>query len=271
MEKENKKMKSHLLKKEKARLNKLVERARNNDPRIIKHENEEREKREQRKLEIEAQKKEKREKEEAIKQQKIERKLKKERDEVEKKEKAIQAEKNKRMAKKEMKKTIIKLYTEKVNLPQYTAAFLQVYLDSVKPVHKEWIYEALSSEEEKTTEQYQELFLEFIDRVRNNKKTEAAPAKVEEKKKEKTEIDKWSKQDIEKVTKAFIKFPAGVGNRWEKIALYVGGNKKIADVVKLSKELATKNLKSDGQLVDKMEKVIQKKEDEDNLIAGVWT
>ena len=67
MEKENKKMKAHLLKKEKSRLAKLVDRAINADPRIIKHENEEREKREKRKLEIETQKREKREKEEAIK------------------------------------------------------------------------------------------------------------------------------------------------------------------------------------------------------------
>jgi hypothetical protein len=56
MEKENKKMKAPLYKKEKQRINKLVNRAKKRDPRILKWEKEEKEARELRKKEQEERK-----------------------------------------------------------------------------------------------------------------------------------------------------------------------------------------------------------------------
>lgn len=143
MEKENKKLKNHLLKKEKIRINKLINRAQRNDPRLINHEKAEREKREKRKAEIEIMRNEKRDAENAVKEKMQKEKVDKQNAAKEAKVNAAEAAKNKRFAKKQQKKDIIRLYTTNIPNAKYNAAFLEIFLDSVKQEEKDWILEEL--------------------------------------------------------------------------------------------------------------------------------
>lgn len=70
----------------------------------------------------------------------------------------------------------------------------------------------------------------------------AAAAKAAEEAKAKevvVEDDKWSKEDIQNLTKAIVRFPPGTSQRWKVIAEYCGvRNQK--EVIKKAQELATK-------------------------------
>lgn len=77
----------------------------------------------------------------------------------------------------------------------------------------------------------------------------------------------WTKEEIEKITKAFIKFPAGTANRWEQVTLFVGGDKTINDIVKMSKELCIRTMKSESQLLEQMENVMRIKQKQEDMAA----
>jgi hypothetical protein len=132
MEKDNKKMKAPLYKKEKARISKLVEIAKKHDPRIRKFEREEKEAREKRQKEIDEKKLLEKEKRENLA-NKIAGEKKAKEDAILAEAQAIEDEKKKKFEEKMNRKNLIcSLVQQKVKLPQYSDQFLKLFLDKVQ-------------------------------------------------------------------------------------------------------------------------------------------
>lgn len=260
MEKENKKMKAPLYKKEKQRINKLVTRAKKYDPRILKFEKEEREAREARKKEIEARKKAEREKKEALIRQKEEERRKK-KEEEQARLQAIEDEKRKKLEEKANRKTVIKnLVKEKVNLPQYSNQFIDIFLDKVKPDEYDQI-KALLQRGDLDLKGMQTEFKNLLKKIKERQRGGIKKAKKNEgEQKSVTDMLKdWTQEEISLLTKAFSKFPSGFQRRWENIAEFIGGQKKVSDVIKMAKKLSIQNMKGGKGLDRKMAAVMKAK------------
>ena len=52
------------------------------------------------------------------------------------------------------------------------------------------------------------------------------------------------------LTKGILKFPAGLGSRWDKIAEYIGGTKNIHEVTAMAKELSVKNVRGEKNIIE---------------------
>lgn len=257
MERENKRMKKDLHKAEKARIKKLVDLARNKDPRVIKHEQEEKDKfermREEKKLEKikrrEDEQRKKAEFEEAdrLKKQMEEEAAKKRGDEV----KAV------KMAKKQRLDQIKALTGQKVKLPEYSRTFLDFFFDGVNEDEQYEVLELLNSDYDLET--MRQKFREFVASVKERQSPQRKTAPVPQKDKMKDLLDRWTEDEIAALTKGMLKFPAGMGGRWDKIAGLIGGTKNIHEVTAMAKELSIKNVRGEKNIVSAMEIIISVK------------
>jgi len=65
-----------------------------------------------------------------------------------------------------------------------------------------------------------------------------AASKAEEEKKEEMNSKNWSQEEINELTKAIQKFPAGTGDRWKVISQEVGKTQK--EVITKAKDIAAR-------------------------------
>lgn len=257
MERENKHMKRDLLKAEKARIKKLVDLAKVKDPRILKHEAEEKEKQEKAKEEKRLEKVRRREEEERKKNEYLEearQKQMKEQEEARRKDEEIKAIK---LAKKSRLDEIKSLVSQKVNLPEYGSTFIDFFFDGVTEDEQIRILETLREDLDMETmrETFKEFVAEVKDRQSPQKKT--APAPVKEKKM--ASLNKWTEEEIALLTKGILKYPAGMGSRWEKITDLIGDTKNIHEVTAMAKELSIKNVRGEKNIKSTMEEVLKEK------------
>lgn len=257
MERENKKMKQGLLKNERARIKKMVDLAKAKDPRILKHEAEEREKVEKAKEEKRLEKVRRREEEERRKNEALEearQKQLKEQEEIRKRDEEIKAVK---MAKKNRRDEIKLLLSQKVQLPEYGPTFVDFFFDGVTEEEQIRILEILRQDHD--IDIMREHFKDFVAEVkeRQSPQKKTAPAPVKEKKI--AVLNKWSEEEIASLTKGILKFPAGMGSRWEKITALIGGTKTIHEVTAMAKELSIKNVRGEKNIMSTMEEVMKEK------------
>lgn len=257
MERENKHMKKDLLKKEKARIKKLVDLAKSKDPRIVKHEKEERER-------VERQREEKRLEKVRRREEEIKRKadieeaerLKKqaELDAIRKREEEVKAVK---MAKKDRLDQIKALVGKKVDLPEYGRTFLDFFFDGVFEEEQNAILKILNEQDD--TDILRQKFRDFVAAVKERQSPQKKAATFTPKDNKKALLDKWSDDEIALLTKGILKFPAGTGGRWDKIAALIGGTKNIHEVTEMAKELSIKNVRGEKNIISTMENVIKEK------------
>jgi len=103
-----------------------------------------------------------------------------------------------------------------------------------------------------------EKFTKVITREKEKKATEAK--KETDLKKENTELDKWTREEITLLTKAILKYPAGMGSRWEQIAKFIGGKKSVQAVTQMVTDLKCKNLKGPDAIMRQIEKMVSENE-----------
>lgn len=257
MERENKRMKRDLLKEEKARIKKLVDLARAKDPRVKKHEKEEKEKFERAKEEKKLEKQRRREEEERRKaeaQEEARQKQLKEQEEAKKKEDEIKAVK---MAKKNRLDEIKGLLTSKVQLPEYGPTFVDFFFDGVLEDEQIRILEVLR--EDFPVDEMREIFKDFVAEIKDRQSPQKKSAPVPAKEKKLATLNKWSEEEIALLTKGILKYPAGMGSRWEKIAAMIGGTKTIHEVTAMAKELSIKNVRGEKNIMSTMEQVMNEK------------
>lgn len=259
MDRENKRMKKDLHKAEKVRIKKLVDLALSKDPRVIKHEQEEKDKVERQREEKRLEKIKRREDEQRKKAEFEEAdRLKKQMEEdAEKKRK--DAVKDVKMAKKQRLDQIKALTGQKVKLPEYSRTFLDFFFDGVNEDEQYEVLELLNGDDE--LEAMRQKFREFVACVkeRQSPQRKAAPPLALQKEKMKDLLDKWTEDEIAALTKGMLKFPAGMGARWDKIAGLIGGSKNIHEVTAMAKELSIKNVRGEKNIVSAMETIISVK------------
>jgi DnaJ family protein C protein 2 len=257
MERENKRMKRDLLKEEKTRIKKLVDLAKAKDPRIRKHEQEEKELIEKMKEEKRLEKQKRRDDEEKRKNDAIEeirQKQLKEQEEAKRKDDEIKAIK---MAKKNRLDEIKSLLSTKVQLPEYGSTFVDFFFSGVTEEEQLRILDTLK--EDFDVDSMRELFKEFVAEIkeRQSPQKKTAPAPLKEKKF--AALNKWTEEEIALLTKGILKYPAGMGGRWEKITALIDSSKTIHEVTAMAKELSIKNVRGDKNILNTMEQVIAEK------------
>ena len=256
MERENKRMKKDLLKNEKARIKRLVDLARSKDPRVIKYEKEESERIEKIREEKRLEKQKRKEEEERIKAEHLERvrqKAEKEAEEQRRKEEEVRLAKQ---MKKDRNDTIKTLVTKKIALPEYGEVFLDFFLGGMNEEEFSNVLEILQRDD--PVDEMRVNFKEFVATVKErqnpSKKTDK-PAQVPQKKA--LNLNKWSEEEIALLTKGILKYPAGLGSRWQKIQEYIGGTKTIHEVTEMAKELSIKNVRGEKNIKSAMEDALK--------------
>jgi DnaJ family protein C protein 2 len=72
-------------------------------------------------------------------------------------------------------------------------------------------------------------------------------------------MNKWTDEEIAMLTKGILKYPAGIGGRWEKISDLIGGTKTIHEVTAMAKDLSIKNVRGEKNILTTMEEAIKEK------------
>lgn len=67
----------------------------------------------------------------------------------------------------------------------------------------------------------------------------------------------WSADELQLLTKAILKYPSGMGQRWEMILKFIGGKKSIPAVAKMVTDMKCKNLNSKDQVLRQAEKIAE--------------
>ena len=228
MLKENKKMKSNLLKEEKGRLDRLVQLAYKHDPRIKAEEEKERKIKEEEKKERLMQKQ--KEKEEEEKRKKM---LLKQHEEEQKKQQEMLIKQ-----KEDLSKNLINIGKELgINFTSEEIFLLNLNskIETLKAVIKDY-------EDEKDEKAKKKQF------VQNCKFYFAMKLKVDDIEDSKGDGVTWTKEEIILLQKAVKKFPAGTKNRWDKIKEIVR-TKQNDDIIQMTHYLLTNpNIKIDGDI-----------------------
>ena len=258
MEKENKLMKRDLLKKEKARLKKLVDLARARDPRIQKYEAEEKARMDQIREEKRLEKLRKKEEEGRMKNEATERiraKAAKEQEEAKKKEEDVKASKQLKKSRLDECKTLV---AKKVDLPEYGQVFLDYFLEGVNDEEYSNVMETLRSD--LPLEKMRQLFREFVSAVKERQSPQQLKKTTSTGNSKRLDsLSKWTEDEITLLTKGIIKYPAGLGTRWSKIQEYIGGSKTVHQVTEMAKELSIKNVRGENNIKAAMEEAINLK------------
>lgn len=234
IEKQNKAVRAKRKKEEMARIRNLVDLAYNNDPRIVKFKQEDKDKKEAvKRAKIEAARAKQEEQERA--QKEIEEKKRKEKEEQEAAEKARQnALKAEREAQKRALKKERKALRETCKANNY---FTESQNDLVKHMeYTEKLCELLSVKELEELnlqmkERGREVFLSKIDQIEKHLQTEREThLKVSNNKQVNGQANmtnlSWSQADINLLIKAVNLFPAGTNQRWEVVANFMNQHGK---------------------------------------------
>ena len=258
MERENKNLKKDLLRKEKLRIKKLVDLARQNDPRVIQYEKQEKERIEKIREEKRLEKLKRKEDEERRQQEALEAKRLKEQQEADEKKRKEDELKEVRRQKKNKLDLTKQLIAQKVDLPDYGPLFVDFFFEGVTPEEHDTVLAELS--QDLPLEDMRERFRKFVAAVKerqnpaNHKKSVPTP-----KESKLANMSKWSDEEIALLTKGILKYPAGIGGRWEKITDLIGGSKTIHEVTAMAKDLSIKNVRGEKNILSTMEEAIKEK------------
>ena len=179
MERENKNLKKDLLRKEKLRIKKLVDLARQNDPRVIQYEKQEKERIEKIREEKRLEKLKRKEDEERRQQEALEAKRLKEQQEADEKKRKEDELKEVRRQKKNKLDLTKQLIAQKVDLPDYGPLFVDFFFEGVTPEEHDTVLAELS--QDLPLEDMRERFRKFVAAVKerqnpaNHKKSVPTP------------------------------------------------------------------------------------------------
>jgi DnaJ homolog subfamily C member 2 len=235
-----------------------VDLARQNDPRVIQYEKQEKERMEKIREEKRLEKLKRREEEDKRQQEALEAKRLKEQQEAEEKKRKEDELKEIRRQKKNKLDLTKQLIAQKVNLPDYGPLFVDFFFEGVTPEEHDAVLAELN--QELPLEEMRERFRRFVAAVKerqnpaNHKK--AVPTPKENKL---ANMSKWSDEEIALLTKGILKYPAGIGGRWEKITDLIGGSKTIHEVTAMAKDLSIKNVRGEKNILNTMEEAIKEK------------
>lgn len=243
MEKENKKLKKTLFKKERIRLNRLVNLGQQYDPRIIEWRKKEEELKQKKKDEIKKRKEEKRRK---IEEQKLKKEEEKKRIEMEKieKEKALKEQKKQKKEREENAKiNFKKIFLEKIKEDKMDKFFADEIIRKLKFEELESFTEKLTSEEIKTGKQVKIELKNISDARKKLSKQKTQNDKNLKKISSEQLAKKWTEDEMRLLHKGVIKYPAGTHNRWKRIATFIGGRFSENEVIEIAKKLKNVSMK----------------------------
>ena len=236
MEKENKKLKNQMYKKERQRIRGLVNLAYENDPRVRKMIEEE-EKEKERRRELKRKAKEEKKKQEQDRKRKI--KEEEERVKLEKAKKEEEAKQKKLQIKKDranLEKEISGIFLEKLKKGNYDQFYLEGIFEKMTMDLLQQLMNKLKENEFKQAEDFDNYIKHLIaEKKAQNQKNYNNLKKKEPKK----EVKAWTTKDLSLLSKALIKYPAGTPSRWDRIAFYLNNmftEQEIAEKVKEMKE-----------------------------------
>ena len=268
MEKENRKLKKILYKKERIRLNRLVNLSQNFDPRIINMRKKEEEEKLKRKEEVRKRKLEKRMKGEQEKQRIKDEKEKKMKDLEMAKLKASEQRKMKKLETAETAAKFKEVFLFKIQEKSMDKFFADEVIRKLKTEELKILIEDLvndnivSGKEFKT--KLKELAKQRTMKADNLKKEKK---KMMKKEKAKTEED-WSEEETRMLQKGVIKFPPGTHRRWHRITQFVGGKFKEEEVIRFAKKLNSLTTKKTKTSKVQIYKVNEKKTVSKNIVIN---
>lgn len=250
MEKENKKLKNKMYKKERIRLNRLVNLSQDFDPRIIAWRKEEEDKKQKIKDEQKARKNQKREKEQAIKDKQKQDKIDKIANELKKKEDMKMKKKNQAEEKVIIAAKFKEVFLEKVSEGKMDKWYANEIIRKMRDEELKQLTDVMESGEVSTCAQFKDK-IEAQLVFRKQKTVVEKEIKVAKIAEESTERE-WTDEEKRLLPRAVVKFPSGTHQRWNRVAAFLGGRlteqeviayaKKMKDVIKKGKGSSKINL-----------------------------
>jgi transcription termination factor NusB len=73
-------------------------------------------------------------------------------------------------------------------------------------------------------------FIAGVNKVKDNKFMDAKQKAKKDEEQQKLQ-QAWSPEELQLLTKAILKFPVGMGGRWEMIQKFIGGKKNVYQVI----------------------------------------
>lgn len=243
MEQENRRMKSGLIKAEKARIAKLVNYAYECDPRIVAYLKKVEEEKLQRKME----KKNQKEKQRAEEEQRRNEWARAEQEKKDREEEARRQEAEEKKRKLEKKKELERELRDGIRATVKDEKCDDYFLDEVVyRLKEEEMGELLEVVRASKLTTCKEVDGWIKDRIKARDSADTAAAKRQAETKPEAPKVEWTQQEINLLTKGVIKFPPGMLERWKRIAQYIGGRfseQECADKAKLMKTQHIKDLK----------------------------
>lgn len=259
MERENKRMKKELFKKERIRLNRLVNLGQQFDPRIIEWRRKEEEIKLKRKEEQRRKKEEKRKREEDKKRAKEE-KQKREKEEEERLKREAQEKKEKRKEEeKQIAEKFKEVFLEKIKEEKMDKYFANEIIRKLNAEEIQGFTDKLETGEIKSGKQVK---LE-LKRISEERKSRLNEDKIKEKHEQKMSSEmlakKMTEEEMRLLQKGVNKYPSGTHNRWSRIATFIGGRFSEHEVVDIARKLKNVSMKGKTNSKVKLFAVNQKK------------
>jgi len=79
-------------------------------------------------------------------------------------------------------------------------------------------------------------------------------------------VNEWSKEEIAKLTKAILKYPVGMANRWELMAKFIGGKKTNEEVTKMVMQLKSKTKVGPDMIQAELEKNLEENKKQQEIL-----
>lgn len=236
MEKENRRLKASMYKKEKTRIVGLVTLAYDNDPRIQKMLNDKEEERNKAKEAKKLAKDKRRLEEEEKRQRYKDEEEKKRRDAEEQTQKHKELKLQQKQEKQKLHNDIKSLFVENLKKGKFDEFYIEAVFEKINKDNLTLLLENLRNNKFKSPEEFDEKVKSIIENIKlNNQETYnklEATRPIENKR-------EWTNEEISLLGKGLIKFPPGTSNRWARVSTYLGGDfteQQIADKAKEIKE-----------------------------------
>ena len=265
MEKENKRLKKTLYKKERIRLNRLVNLSQEFDPRIIEWRKKEEEIKQKKKDEIKKRKDEKRRKIEEQKQRKIDEQKRIELEKIQKEKEQKEKKLKKKKEEENIKVTFKTLFLEKIKEDKMDKFFADEIIRKLNFIELDLFIKKLNSGEIKTGKDVKIELKLISDKRKNSKKEKQNNEKKNKKISTEQLAKKWNEDEMRLLHKGVNKYPAGTHNRWKRIATFIGGRFSENEVIEIAKKLKNVSIKGKSKSNIQLFTVNEKKKVSKNI------
>ena len=265
MEKENKKLKKELFKKERIRINRLVNLSQTHDPRIIEWKRKEEEIKQKRKDEIKRKKEEKRRKEEERIRQREEKRRQEEEEKLKRKKEKEEAKKKKKEQDEEVKEKFKRVFLENIKEDKMDKYFVNEIIRKLKIEELDMFADKLTNRDITSGKQVKMELKRIADERKKVNKQMISNKKKEKKISSEMMANKWTEEEMRLLHKGVNKYPAGTHNRWTRIATFIGGRFSENEVVEIARKLKNVSMKGKANSKIKLFTVNQKKTVSKNL------